>query len=379
MSQTQAEPLAGAAPHIPFPAIGSDPVRAGNHVRPLVDGQAAFRRICAAIEGAQHSVWLTVAFLAPDFEMPDGRGSLFDVLDRAVARHLDVRVIFWRHNAESAGYGLTFSGTPAERAALRARASRIQMRWDRAHDAYCQHQKMWLIDAGQRHETAFVGGMNLRPAYLASPGHAGGRIHDVYVEVAGPAASDVHHNFAQRWNEASERLGDDGVWAHDGGETMAFPVRLSGTRGRSLVQIQRTVHAGRYTDGRPSPDGQPFDIAGGEQSILAQYLQAIDAARRTIYIENQAIPIPAVAARIEAALTRGVEVVVLVPADPEERVRRARRQPENQSGFAHLVALGRHAHFALAGIAAPDGRSGRADVYVHSKMMLIDDAWATIG
>ena len=74
---------------------GSYPVRAGNAVRPLVDGEAAFRRICEAAESARHSVWVTVAFLERDVPMPDGRGSFFDVLDRAAARGLDVRALFW--------------------------------------------------------------------------------------------------------------------------------------------------------------------------------------------------------------------------------------------------------------------------------------------
>ena len=373
-------PIAGPEPHIPFLATGSYPVRSGNRVRPLIDGEPAFRRICESIERARHSIWLTAAFINPDFAMPDGRGSLFDVLDRAVARGLDVRVIFWRHNPESSGYGRTFSGSSGDRDMLEARGSRFRIRWDRAHGAFCQHQKMWIVDAGQPFETSFVGGMNLRAAYVVAPGHVGaGQIHDIYVEVSGPAASDVHHNFVQRWNEASERMADDGVWAHDGDEKLAFPIRLSSPRGRSLVQIQRTVHAGRYSDDHPSPDGQAFDIAGGEQSIFAQYLQAIDAARRSIYIENQAIPIPQVAARLEEALKRGVDVVVLVPAYPEEHVRVARRRPEHQAGFAHLVALGRYEPFVLAGIAGPDPRGGRTNVYVHSKAMLIDDAWATIG
>ncbi len=98
-----------------------------------------------------------------------------------------------------------------------ARGSRFRARWDRAHGAYCQHQKSWIIDAGQVSETVFVGGINLNPHSIVSPGHIGERHnHDVYVEVIGPAATDVHHNFVQRWNEASERTADDGVWAHDG-------------------------------------------------------------------------------------------------------------------------------------------------------------------
>jgi phosphatidylserine/phosphatidylglycerophosphate/cardiolipin synthase-like enzyme len=263
---------------------------------------------------------------------------------------------------------------------LRARGARFRIRWDRAHGAFCQHQKLWLIDAARDGETAFVGGMNLRPAYVVSPGHAGsGQIHDVYVEIAGPAASDVHHNFVQRWNEASERHAADGVWAHDGDDALAFPVQLSSPRGTSLVQIQRNVHPGRYSDATASPQAAPFAIAGGERSILEQYLQAIDAARRSIYIENQATPIAPVAARLEAALERGVEVVALVPAEPEEGVRAARRNPERRAHFEQLAALGRHERFTLAGIAGRDAQGGRSNVYVHAKIMLVDDAWATIG
>lgn len=82
--------------HIPGVDVGPYPIRAGNRVVPLVGGERAFRRICQAVESARHSVYVTIAFLTPDFEFSDGRGHLFDVLDRAAARGLDVRAIFWR-------------------------------------------------------------------------------------------------------------------------------------------------------------------------------------------------------------------------------------------------------------------------------------------
>jgi cardiolipin synthase A/B len=145
------------------------------------------------------------------------------------------------------------------------------------------------------------------------------------------------------------------------------------------VQIQRMVHPGRYSDSHPSPESQAHDIAGGERSILEQYLQAIGAARRSIYIENQAIPIPQVTAALEAALKRGVEIVVLVPADPEHHVRAARQSRERRPVFDALAALGRYQNFALAGIAGLDSQGGRRPVYVHSKIMLVDDVFATIG
>src|SRR5262245_41569186 len=84
--------------HNPCAAAASYPVRGGNRVRVLVDGEVALRRICEAVEAARHSVWVTAAFVAPDLQMPDGRGSLFEVLERAASRGLDVRVLFWRPN-----------------------------------------------------------------------------------------------------------------------------------------------------------------------------------------------------------------------------------------------------------------------------------------
>jgi cardiolipin synthase len=357
---------------IPFPTTGSYPARAGNRIHPLIDSGPAFRRICQAIDSAERSVWLTVTFMAPDFPMPDGRGTILDVLDRAAARGLDVRVIFWRPNPESSGYGQAFGGSAEDRALLAARGSRFQARWDRAFTRYCHHQKSWLIDAGQPTETAFVGGINLTFETF-EPGHRGpNQRHDAYVEVTGPAATDVHHNFVQRWNEASERQLEDGSWGGGPDEApMGFPTRLSAPCGDSLVQIQRNIPAGHYTDGRPTPGGAPYPIAAGEHTIVDQYIQAIDAARRSIYIENQALPIPAIAARLESALGRGVTVALLVPAEPESH--------DRKGTLSHIEALGRYPSFTLLGIAGRDPQGDRSPVYVHDKIMLVDDTWATIG
>jgi cardiolipin synthase len=364
---------------IPFITHGSYPRRVGNRVRPLVDSGPAFRRICEAVEHAQHSVWLTVTFIATDFQMPDGRGTLFDVLDRAVERGLDVRVIFWRPNPESSGYGQTFAGTQADFDWLAARGSRFSARWDRAPRAYCHHQKCWLIDAGRPSETAFIGGIN--PTFpLVEPGHVDGEPrHDVYVEIAGPCASDVHHNFVQRWNETSERTQALGAFGQHSHSALAFPTRASQPRGQSIVQIQRNIHAGCYGDAHAAPDSAPYSIAHGERSITDQYLLAINGARRSIYLENQALPVPAIAGALEDALKRGVYVVLLVPGEPEGHIAQWRLRPESKEFFAQIEALGRYANFTLAAIAGPTPAGGRRYVYVHAKLMLVDDVWATIG
>src|SRR5438876_10102801 len=81
---------------VPFARGGAYPPRPGNAVRPLVDGEPAFRRIAAAVESARASVWVTVAFVERDLVLPGARGTLFDLLDRTAARGLDVRALFWR-------------------------------------------------------------------------------------------------------------------------------------------------------------------------------------------------------------------------------------------------------------------------------------------
>ena len=200
--------------HIPFVTTGAYPVRAGNLVHPLIDGEPAFRRICDALDQAQARVWVAVTFLWASFQMPDGRGSFFDVLTRARQRGLDVRVLFWRPD-DATAYLRTnaFCGSPAQVALLKQQASEISIRWDRAHPGFCQHQKLWLIDVGLETACAFVGGINLNPHSVVAPGHRGAEHnHDMYLEISGSAVTDVHHNFVQRWNEASERDEADGRW-----------------------------------------------------------------------------------------------------------------------------------------------------------------------
>ena len=343
---------------IPGTTSGPYPPRPGNRVSAFIDGPQIMRRIGEAIEAARHSIWLTVAFYSDDFLLPDGQEPLFDVLDRAVARGVDVRLLVWRPNPETAPSARMFGGTPEQRALLAARGTRIKIRWDRAATVYCQHQKSWVIDAGQPGETSFVGGLNLTSVAM--------RLHDTYLEVAGPSATDVRHNFVERWNEASERHSPDGNWMCDADDALPYAEKPGPALGPSTVQIQRMLDARRYPPQRV------------ERSILEQYQQAIAAARRTIYLQNQAIPMPEVARPLLAAVERGVEVVLLVPAVPESYVVAARDDPREAARFWGIEALARHDNFTLAGLAEQRDGARRA-AYVHAKMMIVDDVWLTVG
>jgi len=369
------------AHHVPPAQEGSYPVRAGCFVRPLVDGEPAFRRICEAIESAHDRVWGTVAFLEHEVQLPDGRGSIFDVLDAAVARGVDVRVIFWRSGEVSKS--THFPGTEDQRAWLEERGSRFGARWDALPDDDCHHQKSWLIDPGRSEEVAFVGGINLDHGSVAPRGHAPqehGSVHDVYLELKGPAATDVQHNFVQRWNEASESTFDHGHWppAADRG-ALEFPVEVSEPAGDVPVQITRTVQPGRYRDETPAPGGKAFAIHDGEFSIYEQYISAIDAARSSIYIEDQAIGSPQVVGHLKQALERGVQVIFLLPGQCHPTYAEARTAPALAPFFDLVGGLDAYPSFSMAAIASVEEDGRPHEIYVHAKIMLVDDAWGTIG
>jgi phosphatidylserine/phosphatidylglycerophosphate/cardiolipin synthase-like enzyme len=215
------------------------------------------------------------------------------------------------------------------------------------------------------------------PGYPPRPA---GNTHDVYLELRGPSATDVHHNFVQRWNEASERDRPDGGWPPDDpGEPLEFPAFASPVAGDVPVQISRTVAPGRYRDDSAAPGHKPHPIAEGELSVLEQYVSAIAAAERTVYLENQAIGSPSVVDEIERALVRGVQVIFLVPADAHPAFAAARRSPRAAPFFARLAALGRFEDFTLAALAASRGGGRYDEVYVHAKVAVVDDAFATVG
>ena len=374
--------------HIPAAKNAAYPVREGNLVKPLIDGVPAFTRICEAVEAATKSVWVTVAFLESEFRMPGGRGSVFDVLDRAAERGVDVRAIFWSEPrvGEQLADGYHFLACEENSEFLAKRGSKARVRWDRVVK-YCQHQKSWVVDAGEPGEAAFVGGINLDVGSVSAPGHPrdpsikpGKGVHDLYCEVRGPAATDVVHNFVQRWNEASERELPHGIYPDAAtADDLSFPESASPSAGTTRVQITRSVLPGLYHNAHPTPGGSSYEISAGEFSIKEQYISAIDAAQRTIYFENQLLFCPDTIDALQRALGRGVQVVVLVPRVTMPEVVAAREIPRSAPLFEGLVTLDQSDDFTYAGLAVNREPGIYEDIYVHAKFAAIDDCWATIG
>ena len=366
------------------------PVRAGNLVEPLVDGAVAFDAIAAAVESATTSVWVCVAFVELDARFPRGRGTFLDLMDGAAARGVDVRVLVWHPLGHAAGADDTFPGDAVSAALLAERDTSWQLRWD-AVGNQCQHQKVWLIDAGTSEARspdirAFVGGINITRGSMAgrdhvqpdpslgfAPGERYSNIHDVHCGLRGPCVVDVHDNFVMRWNGASERDRRFGSWAgvRPDGRTddlvVRDPAATPAVAGPTTAQIQRSVLPGLYDE-----------LPDGENAVREQYLSAIAGAEEYVYIEDQVLLSRVVLVALREALERGVLVVASVPGDPMPELAAARAHPGIAAGYEALAALGAYDGFCLS---APAVRRewGVEEVYVHAKTAVVDDVWATIG
>ena len=126
---------------------------------------------------------------------------------------------------------------------LESRKSGVRVRWDKAYPSFCQHQKSWLIDAGDENEIAFAGGINLNPNSMVVPGHHGaGQNHDVYVKLLAPRqwmSTITLCSVRTRQVSVLQRVADGG--------TVARPTCLLQTIFQGNVVMHSSKYSGLYT------------------------------------------------------------------------------------------------------------------------------------
>ena len=205
----------------------------------------------------------------------------------------------------------------------------------------------------------------------------------MYVELRGPSATDVHHNFVQRWNEASDRERADGLWPDARSQTDA-PVPAAALAGRRRRAGADPAHrAARPLPRRHAGAGRRAASRSrdGETAILEQYLRRSTRAQRSIYIEDQAIGAPQIVDALRRARSSAASTwCSWCRSSPTTRwPRRAPRPGDRARSSSRSRRSAGTTHFTLAGIAANAAPGAYQNVYVHAKIALVDDAWATIG
>jgi len=334
-------------------ARGTDPT-AGNAVDVLVDGAAALPAIAAAIRSATDHVHLGFWALEHDFALvrDDDHMTLRQLLAEAAER-VDVRLLLWG----GAPVPVIRPWARDARRALRdvCAGTRVHGALDstRRWSAAC-HEKVVVVDGRE----AFVGGIDpttLQGDRFDRSGHPdAGRSgwHDVTARLRGPAVADVAAHFADRWRAST-------------GEHLA-PAPPPPPAGSSRVQILRTEPA----RGRRRPGVADF-------SGLQGHVAALRGARKLIYLESQYLRsvevLGLLADKLRDPPSADFRVVAVLPHNPQGGY----DATHGQLRLLEQADAGSGRFLACSLRTAAPGR--RRPVYVHAKVVVVDDEWLSIG
>jgi phosphatidylserine/phosphatidylglycerophosphate/cardiolipin synthase-like enzyme len=365
----------------------------GNLAEPLVDGAAYFDALLASIGGAGEGdlVWFT------DWQ-GDARQRLsgaddsevVEVLAAARERGADVRGLVWRSHTDLAGFFAAANRHLGEQLGRRGVAVALDMR---VLPGGSHHQKFVVVRHRDRPEddVAYVGGIDLAHNRRDGGAHEGdpqGRPltpeygehapwHDVQLRLRGPVVHDVETVFRERWDDpvplvsAPWRRVADAVRRVDSSPDPLPPQRDAPPEaGDHTVQLLRTYPA------LPRPRAHRF-APDGERSVARGYRKAIGRAETLVYVEDQYFWGEEVARMFGERMQEepSLRVLVLIPLHPD--VGGLNRSAQLLGRDLALDTLARIApgRVAAFGLENPQG----TPVYVHAKVTVVDDTWATTG
>ena len=300
-------------------ALLGRPFRGGNQVRLLIDGEAAFEAMFAAMAGAEQCL-LVQFFIIHDDAL--GRRLQQVLLERAAAG-VRVCVLFDGIGSHALPHHyittLRDGGVAIHPFATRRWRNRFQLN-------FRNHRKILVVDG----RYGFVGGLNVGDEYLGlKPPLSPWR--DTHIELRGPAIADLQQLFANDW-----------AWI-TGSPPPLVPIDEGSGEAETLI-----VASG------------PADL---QETGSLFFTAAIHAARHRVWLSTPYfVPDHAVRSALQLAVLRGVDVRVLIPS-----------RPDHQTVF--LASTLHAAHALRNGIRMYRYQPG----FVHQKVLLIDDDTAAVG
>ncbi|MCC7114216.1 MAG: PLDc N-terminal domain-containing protein [Burkholderiales bacterium] len=298
---------------------------AGNVVTPLVNGDEAYPAMLAAIGAARTSVALSTYI----FDYDDAGREFLEALQAAVRRGVAVRVLVdatgARYSVPSIVKPLKQAGVPVARFLPGLGPRRIAALNLRSH------RKILVVDG----RIGFTGGMNIRQEnYLA---RAYPRpIQDLHFRVEGPVVGHLRQAFVEDWVFTTREVLSGDAWLPP-----LAPIPDGDVLARGVL------------------DGPDRDF----EKILWTIFGAISAARASIRIVTPYfLPEATTLKFLAVAALAGVRVEIILPERNNVRL-------VEWAAMAVLPEVLRRN--CIVYLAKPP--------FDHTKMMIIDDAWAFIG
>jgi cardiolipin synthase len=305
--------------------VVAQPLTAGNKIDPLVNGDAAFPAMLAAIESAKKSVALGTYIFDND---ASGR-QFVTALARAVARGVAVRVLIdaagTRYSWPPITYRLRHNKIPF----AKFLPSSLLTPWRVATINLRNHRKSLIADG----TIGFTGGMNIRHGNVLAD-NPKSPVQDLHFHVEGPVVAQLQEAFANNWAFTTGEMLDGDLW---------FP----------------ELKAAGNAIARAIPDGPDADFDKARWTLLA----ALGEAQTSIRILTPYfLPDNALVTALNLAALRGVRVDIILPA-------------KNNLPFVHWASramwwqvLERGCHIWLT-----------LPPFDHSKLMIVDGHWVSFG
>jgi phosphatidylserine/phosphatidylglycerophosphate/cardiolipin synthase-like enzyme len=373
-----------AAPCVP---IHTSRVRhATSAIEWLVDNASAYDEVLRAIGRARRAIWISqLAFDAdcvahradtdraatpamaveatalPSADEPPRK--LIDALvDASRTRGVDVYILL---NASL----LLDTAEPLRVWLAREDASRIHVRGISVFPRLL-HAKMMIVDEDE----AILLGSPFVNGYWDDPSHPptdarrpdrelGGRpLHDVSARVTGPAVSQLATIFAELWNDVSSGPATPG--AH------RLTVAPRGRRDPHVDVVRTAPHS-----------VLPRDLRG-HMGILQALEAGMDRARSLIYIEHQYLSARPIIDALVRALARepALEIIIVLNQNPDITAYRGWQNTRlADAGLFDHPRVGVFSLWTASARAVAATTLAVNQLFVHSKVLLIDDDWASVG
>ena len=341
----------------------------------IQDGADYFRLVRRALLDARHTVfilgWDIMASvdLLPGADASDAPTRLDELLAFVVRRrpHLRCYLLIWDHAAL-----YTLERDPLSRWRLGWRMPRqIRFGFDDRHPiGGSHHQKVVVVDD----QLAFCGGIDLtghrwdtsahrvdEPARATPLGGPYGPYHEIQAMVHGPVAASLGVLARDRWRAlGEEKLPTVASFPDD-----LWPADVTPDLIDVDVAIARTL---------PDSEVQP-----GIRECETLFLDSIAAAKRAIYIESQYFTNDTLGAALAARLREpdGPEILVVTPQDCHGWLERTTMGAFRDAVFRQLIDADVHRRLRIVYPAA--ARAQNVPIFVHSKVMIVDDELVRIG
>lgn len=341
----------------------------------LIDADAYFKAVRAAILRARHSVFIlswdidSRTVLAPGSEDDGYPAAIGDFLHAVLTERPQLRIYVLNWDFAML-YALERELLPAYRTGWR-RQRGMFFRMDGVHPVGASHhQKVVVVDDS----VAFVGGLDITKCRWDTPEHAPDNplrrdadgkpyapFHDVQAVVDGAAAAALGELARARWLRATGRAAvAPMVAAHE-----TWPATVEPDLVDVDVAISRTEPA--------------FDGATGVYEVRQLYLDAIASARRQLFFENQYFTSDTLCNALAARL-RGEdppEIMVISPKDQSGWLEQATMGALRARIHQRLKDADRAGRYRMFGPHLPG--LGNGCLNVHSKVFTVDDALLCVG